>query len=160
MSSESIMRSVWSETAKLPQFPSQNGDLKTDVLIIGGGITGILTAYFLQQNGIDYVLVEKGRNCSGTTQNTTAKITVQHGLVYQKIVKSYGTETAQKYLAANTEAFNKYAELCKNIDCDYEIKDSYVYSVNDRKKLENEMTALQKIGYKAALCDSLSIPVE
>ena len=160
MSSESIMKSVWSATTTLPKFPSQNGDIKTDVLIIGGGIAGILTAYFLQQNGVDYVLVEKGRICSGTTQNTTAKITVQHGLVYQKIVKSYGTETAQKYLAANTEAFNKYAELCKNIDCDYEIKDSYVYSVNDRKKLENEMTALQKIGYKADLCDSISIPVE
>ena len=85
MSSESIMRSVWSETVKLPQFPSQNDDIKTDVLIIGGGIAGILTAYFLQQNGVDYVLVEKGRICSGTTQNTTAKITVQHGLVYQKI---------------------------------------------------------------------------
>ena len=115
MSSESIMRSVWS-AAKLPQFPSQNGDIKTDVLIIGGGIAGILTAYFLQQKGIDYVLVEKGRICSGTTQNTTAKITVQHGLVYQKIVKGYGTETAQKYLAASTEAFEKYAELCKSID--------------------------------------------
>ena len=60
MSSESIMKSLWSETARLPQFPSQNGDIKTDVLIIGGGIAGILTAYFLQQNGIDYVLVEKG----------------------------------------------------------------------------------------------------
>ena len=140
MSSESIMKSLWSETARLPQFPSQNGDIKTDVLIIGGGIAGILTAYFLQQNGIDYVLVEKGRICSGTTQNTTAKITVQHGLVYQKIVKSYGTETAQKYLVANTEAFEKYAELCKKIDCDYETKDNYLYSIYDRKKLENEMS--------------------
>ena len=60
MSSESIMRSVWSATTTLSKFPSQNDDIKTDVLIIGGGISGILTAYFLQQNGIDYVLVEKG----------------------------------------------------------------------------------------------------
>ena len=59
MSSESIMRSVWSATEKLPDFPSQNGDIKTDVLIIGGGIAGILTAYFLHHNGVDYVLVEK-----------------------------------------------------------------------------------------------------
>ena len=160
MSSESIMKSLWSETARLPQFPSQNGDIKTDVLIIGGGIAGILTAYFLQQNGIDYVLVEKGRICSGTTQNTTAKITVQHGLVYQKIVKSYGTETAQKYLVANTEAFEKFAELCKKIDCDYETKDNYLYSIYDKKKLENEMTALERIGCKADLCDSISIPIQ
>ena len=160
MSSESIMRSVWSATTTLPKFPSQNGDIKADVLIIGGGIAGILTAYFLQQNGVDYVLVEKGRICSGTTQNTTAKITIQHGLVYQKFVKSYGTETAQKYLAANTEAFNKYAELCKKIDCDYETKDNYLYSIYDRKKLENEMTALERIGCKADLFDSISIPIQ
>ena len=54
------MKSVWQETA-LPQFPQLDGDVRTDVLIIGGGIAGILTAYFLRQNGIKYMLVEKDR---------------------------------------------------------------------------------------------------
>ena len=85
MSEKSVMKSVWSADSNLPRFPSQKDDIRTDVLVIGGGISGILTAYFLQQKGIDYVLVEKGRICSGTTRNTTAKITFQHGLTYQKI---------------------------------------------------------------------------
>ena len=152
------MKSVWQETP-LPQFPQLSGDLKTDVLIIGGGIAGVLTAYFLQQNGVKYALVEKGRICSGSTQNTTAKITVQHGLIYNKILRRSGAEAARKYLEANTAALNKYAELCEDIDCDFEFKDNYVYSSN-RAKLEREMLALKKIGCPAELCSEIPIPVK
>lgn len=154
------MESVWQVNTKLPEFPKLDRDTTTNVLIIGGGIAGILTAYFLHQNGIKYILVEKNRICSGTTQNTTAKITFQHGLIYQKILKSSSIETAQKYLNVNKIAFEKYAEMCRNIKCDYEIKDNYVYSINDRKKLESEMNALNKIGYKAEFCENLSIPIK
>lgn len=154
------MESVWQANTKLPEFPKLDRDIKTDVLIIGGGIAGILTAYFLHQNGLKYILVEKDRICSGTTQNTTAKITFQHGLSYQKILKSISIEAAQKYMNVNRKAFEKYAEMCHNIKCDYEIKDNYVYSVSDRKKLESEMNALCKISYKAEFCENLPIPIK
>lgn len=153
------MKSVWQANTKLPEFPKLERDAKTDVLIIGGGISGILTAYFLHQNEVKYVLVEKDKICSGTTQNTTAKITFQHGLIYQKILKTGGIEAAQKYLNANRLAFDKYAEMCRNIECGYEIKDNYVYSVNDRKQLESEMDALGRIGYKAEFSEHLPIPI-
>ena len=152
------MKSIWQQNTELPEFPELTKDIKTDVLIIGGGIAGILTAYFLQQNGINYILAEKEKICSGVTQNTTAKITFQHGLNYQKILKSFNKETAQLYLQANKAAFDKYAQLCKNIECGYEIKDNFVYSVNDRQKLENEVSALDKIGYKAKLCNDIPLP--
>ena len=154
------MRSLWKATASLPEFPELVGDIRTDVLIIGGGIAGILTAYLLHEKGVRYVLVEKGRICSGTTGNTTAKITFQHGLIYDKILKSDGTEAARKYLAANRAAFDKYAELCGKTDCDYEIKDNYVYSTDDRRKLEKEVEALEKIGYIADLCENVPLPVK
>lgn len=154
------MESVWQANMKLLVFPKLDRDTKTDVLIIGGGIAGILTAYFLHQNGVKYILMEKDRICSGTTQNTTAKITFQHGLIYQKILKSSSTEAAQKYLNVNKIAFEKYAEMCHNIECDYEIKDNHVYSVSDRKKLESEINALRKIGYKAEFCENLPIPIK
>jgi len=152
------MESIWQKGVQLPTFPKLNGDISTDVLIIGGGIAGILTAYFLKQSGVDCMLVEKRRICSGTTGHTTAKITVQHGLIYHKLIKSGGAETARKYLEANQLAFDKYAELCRTIDCDYEIKDNYVYSVSNRKKLEDELAALEKIGYGAEYEENLSLP--
>lgn len=154
------MKSVWQETVNIPEFPRLKGDINTDVLIIGGGMAGILTAYFLHQKGVKYVLVEKDRICSGTTQNTTAKITFQHGLVYQKILKTKGLEPAQKYLEINKRALKKYEELCKNAECDYERKDNFVYSADNRLKLENEMNALMKIGYNAEFCEDVSIPIK
>lgn len=152
------MKSLWHNEADRPSFPSFKGNIKTDVLIIGGGITGILTAYFLHEKGVPYILVEKDRICGGTTGNTTAKITFQHGLIYDKISGSYGSEKAAMYLRANRMAFDRYAELCSKIDCDYERKDNFVYSRNNRKKLEDELTALQRIGYPAGLAESLPLP--
>lgn len=150
--------SVWENSASLPQFPTLDGDIHTDVLIIGGGIAGILTAYFLNKNGVKYVLVDKGRICSGITHNTTAKITVQHGLIYHKIFADRGAYSAQLYLNANELALDKYCELCKNIDCDFERRDNYVYSVYNRKILEKEMKALQKIRSNAEFCENVIIP--
>ncbi len=154
------MESIWQKGVQLPTFPKLNGDISTDVLIIGGGIAGILTAYFLKQNGVDCILVEKRKICQGTTGHTTAKITYQHGLIYHKILKSGGVETAQKYLQANRLAFAQFENLCRNIDCDYERKDNYVYSIGDRRVLEQEMDALAKIGCPARFCEKLPLPFQ
>lgn len=153
------MDSIWCET-ELPVFPKLTRDIRTDVLIIGGGMAGILTAYFLQQKQVDYVLVEKDRICGKTTGNTTAKITAQHGLIYHRILESGGVEKAKKYLDVNLEACRKYRELCETIDCDYERLDNYVYAVSHEGELAKEMKALEKIGFPAEFCQNPSIPVQ
>ncbi len=152
------MEPIWRYSIQMPSFPKFEGGVKTDVLIIGGGITGILTAYFLKQSGVECILVEKGKICQGSTGHTTAKITFQHGLIYHKIRRSSGAEAARMYFEANQLAFSKYRELSGEIDCDYEIRDNYVYSVNDKKMLEDEMVALEKIGCSAKLQESLVLP--
>ena len=153
------MRSLWRESASLPEFPPLSGDVSTDVLIIGGGIAGLLTAYFLQREGVQYILAEKDSICGGTTGQTTAKITVQHGLIYDKLLRSAGVEAAQLYLSANRAAAEEFTRLCKVIDCGYERRDSYVYSA-DRGKLEAELNALQRIGCGAEFREELPIPVD
>ena len=102
-------------------------------MIIGGGLTGILCAYMLDSAGVDYTLIEAKEICSGITQNTTAKITAQHGLIFDKIIKKYGILTAKKYYSANNNALNRYREMCKKLNCNFEIKDAYVYSLNNLK---------------------------
>lgn len=156
-----ILRSLWNETVSRSEFPTLQGDSKTDVLIIGGGIAGILTTYFLQEKGVPYVLVEKDRICSGTTGNTTAKITFQHGFIYHKLLRSSGLKKTQMYLNANRAAFEKYAELCRQIDCSYEVKNNFVYAVNDRRKLDEELSALSRTAMTRCLpgiCRCRSIP--
>ena len=153
-------RSLWQDTCEMPRFPSLDGNKRTDILIVGGGIAGILTAYFLHQRNVPYILVEKNRICSGTTGNTTAKITLSNGLIYSKIMKKYGNEIAQIYLRGNKAALCNFGELCKDIDCDYEIKDNYIYSVDDRRKLEGELRALEKLGYRAKMCEEPTITLK
>lgn len=154
------MKSVWQDSVKSPGFPQLHGDHKTDVLIIGGGIAGILTAYFLEQKGVSYILAEKNKICGGTTGRTTAKLTFQHGLIYDKLLRNFGVRAAKAYLSANRAAFCQYSRLCENKDCDYEIKDNYVYSSSDRRKLEREAAALEKIGYGAEFCERIPLPVD
>lgn len=144
----------------MPEFPALQKDIKTEVLMIGGGIAGILTAYFLKQAGVDCVLVEKNRICGGTTGHTTAKITLQHGLIYNKLLNTFGREKAWKYLDANRQAVEEYAKLCKNIDCNFERKNHFVYSVNDRRKIEQEIKAFQQLGFDAKLCETPSLPIK
>ncbi len=152
------MKSIWENEVKMPEFPALKKDIKTDVLIIGGGIAEIRTAYFLQQTGIDCVLVEKNRLCSGTSGHTTAKITMQHGLVYHKLMDSFGREKALQYLQANKQAVEQFAHICKNADCNFERKDSFVYSMDDKRKLEQELDALHKLGYDARFADTPLLP--
>lgn len=154
------MKSIWQNEVEIPEFPVLKGDIKTEVLIIGGGIAGILAAYFLEQKGVKYVLAEKNRICSGTTGHTTAKITLQHGLIYSRLLDTFGREKAWKYLAANRQAVEEYERLCKNVDCNFERKDNFVYSLDDRRKLEQEMEAFRKLGYDAGLCGTPTLPVE
>ena len=152
------MNSVWTENIVLPHFETIEGDVETEVLIIGGGITGILCAYFLQEMGIPYILVEGRSVCGGVTKNTTAKITSQHGLIYDKLLKSAGAEMARMYLEANQNAVKKYFELCRGMDCHFEEKTNYIYSLDDRRKLEKEVEALRKIGFHAILSETWELP--
>ncbi len=153
------MNSIWTDSAKMPKFKSFKGNRKTDVLIIGGGLAGILCAYMLQKHNVDYILVEANEILSGVTQNTTAKITSQHGFVYQKLVSEFGVYKAHLYLKANQNAISKYRELVKNIDCDFEEKDNFVYSVDSLYKIEKELNALEKLGFSAEYCENPNIPI-
>ena len=153
------MNSIWSDSVEFPSFKQLKKDIKTDVLIIGGGITGILCAHMLEQAGVDYVLVEADRLCSGITKNTTAKISIQHGLIYHKLVKRFGLEKARMYLDANVAALQEFRKLCENIDCHFETKDNLVYSLNSPAKLEKELHALNQLGYTADYVGKLPLPL-
>ncbi len=152
------MNSIWTETASPPQFPALKQDTKTDVLVIGGGITGILCAYMLQRAGVDYILVEAARICDGITKNTTAKITLQHGLIYDKLIRTFGPDHAGLYAKANMEALEQYREICKTIDCDFEKRDSFVYTLDQPTKIEKEVAALKKLGVFAEYVSKLDLP--
>ncbi len=155
-----MKKSVWTETTPLNEFKKLDKDIKTDVLIIGGGLCGILCAYFLKQTGIDCVLVEGSKIASGTTKNTTAKITSQHSLIYADLIHRLGREQAQMYMTANQNAIDEYEYLSKAFDCDFETKPAYTYSMIDRRKIEREVVAVHSLGGEADFVSELEIPLK
>ncbi len=152
------MEAPWSADLKITPSHILHENLNTEVLIIGGGMCGLLCAYMLNKSGIDCILVEADRICGGVTGLTTAKITSQHKLIYHRISKRYGTEAASLYLQANESAVSEYKKLAEKIDCEFEIKPSFIYSTDNRIRLEKEMSVLENIGFPAVFTDTLPLP--
>ncbi|MBQ3083920.1 MAG: FAD-dependent oxidoreductase [Clostridia bacterium] len=152
------MKELWKETVRMPHFLPLTEDLKTDVLIIGGGLAGLLTAWRLEQAGVSYALIESNRICSGATGRTTAKITALQGAIYQRLVPKYGSDRARAYYEANQWAVREYERLCGGMDCDFEHRDAYLYAREDPRPLLKELTALQRMGLACDLQKELPLP--
>ncbi|MBM6819923.1 FAD-dependent oxidoreductase [Clostridium saudiense] len=145
------MKSIWDESCEFDKREELKGDIKTDILIIGAGITGILIGYFLKQSGREVVLIDKSEIARGNTRNTTAKITSQHDLIYNTLIEEFGEEKAKQYAYANELAIKKYEEIIKErkIDCDFEKVPAYIYSLNETDKIIKEVEAAKKLGIDA-----------
>lgn len=140
------MKSIWFKGINKPEFNCLDSDCETDILIVGGGLAGILCAYMLDQSGADYILIEADKICCGVTADTTAKITAQHGLIYDKIISKYGIDYAREYYQFNSKAINTYRDLCEKYNCRFETKSAYVYSLHKSEDIENEIHAYRTLG--------------
>ncbi len=140
------MKSLFAATCAMPRFEALKEDIKTDVLVIGGGITGILTATLLREAGVQAVLCEAERLCSGQTGNTTAKITAMHGFIYGDILGRYGRERTRAFYEANAAALSEYRRMAEGIDCDFETRDMYFYAEQGHRQLGAELAALGAAG--------------
>ncbi len=156
------MKSIWDESCEFDKREELKGDIKTDILIIGAGITGILIGYFLKQNGREVVLIDKSEIARGNTRNTTAKITSQHDLIYNKLIQEFGEEKAKQYARANELAIRKYREIIKErkIECDFEELPAYIYSLNDTDLLKREVDAARHLGIDAEYVEKVDLPLE
>lgn len=154
------MNSLWSETTESKSRKVLKEDIEVDVLIVGGGMCGILTAHMLKEKGVNSVIVEAKKIGGGVTKNTTAKITAQHGLIYADLMKTFDEEKARMYYSANTQAIEKYRQLSKKYPCDFENKTAYVYSINDRRKLEREVKAYAHLGLKSSIVEVPELPFQ
>ena len=142
--------SYWQKTSQHPCFKQQNKDIKTDILIIGGGLSGISCAYQLKETGKQITIVEKNLLGSHTSGHTTAKITLLQGLIYQKLVKHYNIETAYLYYQSQKEAMKGIKDLIEKEKIDCCLKECTMSLYTDDLKnvgmLEKEQHYLQLFG--------------
>ncbi len=146
--------SLWLATTDKSDYPplgSEDGVF--DVAVAGGGISGILSAWMCQKEGLSTILIEKDRIISNTTGNTTAKLTSQHNLVYHYLIGKHGRETAALFAKANQQAIEDIDGVARmlKIDCDFERADAYVYTekFERMKAIEDEVKAAQSLDLPA-----------
>lgn len=143
-------KSFWISTIKPIVFEKLQENIETDVLIIGGGIAGLTTAYCLLRAGRQIVLVEDGFIGSGESGRTTAHLSFALDDRYSEIDKVFGREKA--IIAANSHmAAVQWIEntvKIENIDCNFKRIPGYLFlSGNDIKEtLENEYSATKDVG--------------
>lgn len=163
----SFPKSYWLADS-VPRFAPLTEDTETEVAVIGGGIVGVMAAYLLARAGKSVILVEAKDLLSGTTGHTTAKITAQHGLIYDALIRTFDEETARLYYDANMEGGWLIQEIAGNldIDCQLESKDAVVFAngPNAVKKLQKEAKAYEQLSIDGVLSygseNKLPFPVE
>lgn len=151
---------VWTLDTFLPFREGLRGDWKTEVAVIGGGMAGVLTAHFLQQRGVQVTVLEAGRIGHGQSSHTTAKVTSQHGLIYDRLIRDVGLERAQQYANAQQQAIALYRQMVEagQIPCGFTDAPSYLYSTCQSKALERELRAAEQLWIPAKFVTETELP--
>jgi glycine/D-amino acid oxidase-like deaminating enzyme/nitrite reductase/ring-hydroxylating ferredoxin subunit len=160
-------RSYWAQSAQPTAYPALAEGGEWDVAVIGAGIVGLTAALRLSREGARVVVLEARRIGSGTTGNTTGKVSSLNGLHYARLTESFGEETARAYGEANEAGLATIAALVEElgIECDFRRKPNYTYAEagGERGQLEREVELARRLGLPASLVDSaeeLPFPIE
>jgi glycine/D-amino acid oxidase-like deaminating enzyme/nitrite reductase/ring-hydroxylating ferredoxin subunit len=156
--------SYWLASTDKTNYPALEQDIKVDVAIVGGGMTGITSAYLLKKEGLRVAVIEANRILQGTTGHTTAKITSLHSLIYSRIKRYMGEEKAKQYAEANEAAISTISGLIKHedIDCDFHWEPAYTFTLTDSylQKVADEVNTAAGLGLKATFIENIPLPFE
>lgn len=146
------IKSLWLKDINVKRVNKLKTDIDVDVLIIGGGITGLTTAYYLKDSNLRICLVDQARVGMGVTSRSTAKISYLQGTIYSDLEKKYSFDIAQKYFNSQKKAIREIKKIMweERIKCDFNRVDSYIISNDNEEtvKLKNEKFLLEKMGVK------------
>lgn len=136
--------------------PKLEGDIEADIAIIGGGATGIMSAYALSKAGLKVVLVEKNKDLlQSTTLYTTAFVTKLLDTPYEKLVALFGEDKAGAVWRSGQDAVDLIADIVdkEGIDCEFRRVPAYTYAEDSKqfKRLTSEYEAVRKAGFEATL---------
>ena len=160
------MSSFWIESTKNLEkdYPKLSEDISVDVCIIGGGLVGITSAYFLADSDLKVAVIERDKICSHVSGMSTAKITSQHNLFYDYLINSYGIDFAKGYLDANEDAIERIKNIIQKekIDCDFSNQDSYVYaySKDEVDDIKKEVEAMTTLGFPCEFVKKVPLPID
>lgn len=156
--------SLWLDTTPETNYPTLQEEIEADVVIVGGGLVGLLTAFILVHAKMNVVVLEGRKIAADVTGHTTAKITSQHGLIYTDISKRFGMEAAKTYGKSQETAIRFYEAVINEnkIKCGFEPKDAFLYTQDYdlRKKILKEVDICERIGLPVEYKKETDLPFE
>lgn len=145
-------KSLWLTEITNQKEKKLNENIEVDVLIIGGGMTGITTAYHLKDSPLSICIVDQDRVGYGVTSKTTGKLNYLQETIYSTLEKEYSYEIANLYYKSQRHAIKIVKDIVEreNIDCNFEKVSSYVFTDQESevKKLIKEKSILESMGEK------------
>lgn len=155
--------SLWQDTVQDSTFNAGTGAGTYDVLIVGGGITGITTGLLLQKRGKKVMIAEAHNLCYGTTGGTTSHINTFFDTSYDQIQSDFGTEATQLIAKATNQSIDLFRQHVEEyaIECGFAEKNGYVYAVNDQqaKHLDKIYEASKEAGVAVEYTTNISVPI-
>lgn len=141
-----VQESVWTGTQELPTCGKLETNLVADVCVVGGGITGLTTAYLLACEGRTVVVLDDGPIGGGETCRTTAHLSNALDDRYYELERLHGTEGARLAAESHTAAIAEIENIVRSegIDCDFERVDGYLFG--DPKVLRKELEYALRAG--------------
>ena len=162
MNDERTHRSLWTLTAPPRDFPALPGDLTVDVVVIGGGMAGLTTAWLLKRAGKRVAVLEMHRILSGQTGQTTAHLTELLDTPYYTLQRDFGEKGARLAASSSRAAMEQIAQLSQElgIDCDFQRVPMFRYAETDAqwRDLEREVVAAREAGLLATLTEDVPLP--
>lgn len=156
------LESYWIATTDTTAYPQLSGDIEVDIAVVGGGIAGLCTAWELSRAGRSVAVIEAGRIAGGVTGHTTAKLSAQHGLIYDHLRETFGAASARDYATAQTEAIEHVATTAGHlgVDCDLERAPAFVYTESEDRvpTLRAEAEAAREAGLDASFTTDTGLP--
>ncbi|MES4887268.1 FAD-dependent oxidoreductase [Streptomyces sp. NPDC096012] len=157
-----VTGSYWLRTAPGRSHPALAEDVDVDVAVVGAGMAGLSTAHELARAGLRVAVLEAGRVAGGVTGCTTAKLTAQHTLVYDRLRRTRGPEAARLYARSQSEAIEHAAALVTElgIDCEWEVRDACTYVRDESRagELRAEAEAAREAGLPATFTTRTGLP--
>lgn len=135
----------------IPSYPSLENNIVCDILIIGGGSSGAQCAYYLADQGLDVVVLEKGKIGSGSTSTNTALIQYSGEKMFTQLTNSFGSKFVSRHLQLLKQAIDEieYASKTSPIDPEFFRRDTLYFAstADDVKKLADEYYLLKQHGF-------------
>ena len=148
----------------LNTYPSLREDISTDILIVGGGITGSLIAHQCIEDGYKSMLIDRCEIANGSTSATTSMLQYEIDVPLYKLIKQIGEKAAIESYQACFDSIDNLAKVIEKIksDCGFKKKDSLYYAAykKDVKWLKQEYEVRKKHGFPVKWIESTEIKDE